>query len=179
MIDFSASGLGLQYGTVRLVPSAAGWATIARELAKDIGVALADSAQAVEHIGSTTVPGLLAKPIIDLAVGLRPGTVVAEITEPMSQLRWIYRGDAGEDGGWVFVMEDTPWHRVAHAHAVEYGGAQWVKYLAFRQLLCGNPTARHAYEATKARSAEEHPDGGRGYTMRKDATVQRLLAGDA
>ncbi len=179
VIDFAGAGLGLQHGTVRLVRSDAGWASIARELTEDVRKAVAHSAQAVEHIGSTAVPGLLAKPIIDLAIGVDSGVDVTEIAEPMSRLGWIYRGDAGGEGGWVFVMEDAPWHRVAHAHGVEFGGPQWIQYLDFRELLRQNPTARRAYEGTKERLAEEHPDGRHRYTAGKSATVQRLLAGDA
>ena len=177
MTDFAATGLGLQYGTVRLVPTDARWATIAQELAEDIRKALAGPAAVVEHIGSTAVPGLLAKPIIDLAVGVDPGTLVTEVAEPMARLGWIYRGDAGDHGGWVFVMEDMPWHRVAHAHGVELGGPQWVRYLELRQLLRENPMARQKYETTKVHAAAEHPDGRHGYTAGKDATVQLLLAG--
>jgi hypothetical protein len=68
-----------------------------------------------------------------------------EIAEPMSQLGWIYRGDAGDDGGWVFVMEDAPWHRVAHAHGVELaapsgsGSSSSASYCVRVQRL-GEPT---------------------------------------
>ena len=176
MTDFAAAGLGLQYETVRLVRADAGWAAIADELAARISVALADLAPAVEHIGSTSVPGLLAKPIIDLAIGMPPGTALDDVAVPMSRLGWIYRGDAGDAGGWVFVMEDAPWHRVAHAHAVELGGPQWVRYLQFRELLRGSATARRTYEEVKQDLAEQHPDGRLHYTAGKDATVQGLLA---
>src|SRR5205085_12276657 len=90
VVDFAAAGLGLQYGTVRLVRADGGWATIGCGLAADIGVALADLASAVEHIGSSAVPGLLAQPIIDLAVAVRPGAAVEEVAASMSQLGWIY-----------------------------------------------------------------------------------------
>jgi len=179
VLDFAGAGLGLQYGTVRLVPADARWALIAHELAADIRAVLGDSVQAVEHVGSTAVPGLLAKPIVDLAVGARPGSTVDEIAEGMSRLGWIYRGDAGDDGGWVFVMEDAPWHRTAHAHVVEFGGSQWVRYLRFRDLLRGNAPARRTYEETKQRLAQQHPDGRRLYTAGKASTVETLLGQDA
>jgi GrpB-like predicted nucleotidyltransferase (UPF0157 family) len=175
-MDFAGAGLGLHYGTVRLVRADAGWASIARELAAEISAVLANVARAVEHVGSTAVPGLLAKPIIDLAVATRPGTAVDDVAEPMSRLGWIYRGDAGDDGGWVFVLEDSPWHRVAHAHGVEFGGSQWVQYLQFRELLRRSAAARRTYEETKQRLAQKYPDGRRRYTAGKDATVQHLLA---
>jgi GrpB-like predicted nucleotidyltransferase (UPF0157 family) len=121
------------------------------------------------------VSGLLAKPIVDLAIGVSTGAAVDDVADALAQLGWIYRGDAGDDGGWIFVMEDSPWHRVAHAHGVEFGGLQWLRYLRFRDLLRDNEVARGAYEATKVRLAVEHPDGGVGYTTGKDVTVCQLL----
>jgi GrpB-like predicted nucleotidyltransferase (UPF0157 family) len=173
--DFAAAGLGLSYGTVRLVRVDEGWGTIALELVADVGMVLADVATAVEHIGSTTVPGLLAKPIIDLAIGLPSGTAVDDVAEPLSRLGWMYRGDAGDDGGWVFVLEDSPWHRVAHAHGVEFGGRQWVRYLQFRDLLHRSASARRTYQDVKLHLAELHPNGRHHYTAGKDETVEHLL----
>ena len=157
VLDFAAAGLGLQYGTVRLVPAEDAWASIARALAADISRVLDGHAIEVEHIGSTAIPGLLAKPIIDLAVALRPGTVVEEIAEPLSGLGWIYRGDAGEDGGWVFVMDDAPWHRVAHAHGVPFGSSQWVRYLQLRDLLRQSAAARQTYAEASSASRRASP----------------------
>jgi GrpB-like predicted nucleotidyltransferase (UPF0157 family) len=155
------------------------WAVIARELADTIVEALDGDATAVEHIGSTAVPGLLAKPIIDLAIGVPSGVTVDDVADDMARIGWIYRGDAGDAGGWVFVLEDAPWHRVAHAHGVEFGGPQWTRYLQFRDLLRRSRAARRAYEETKQRLAKEHPDGRHLYTAGKDPTVERLLAEEA
>jgi GrpB-like predicted nucleotidyltransferase (UPF0157 family) len=176
VLDFAAAGLGLEYGTVRLAPAEHAWASIAGSLAADISSVLADHAIEVEHMGSTAIPRLLAKPIIDLAVALRPDVVVEEIAEPLSGLGWIYRGDAGEDGGRVFVMDDAPWHRVAHAHGVPFGSAQWVRYLQLRDLLRQSAAARQTYAEAKQRLAARFPDGRREYTAGKGPTVQRLLA---
>jgi GrpB-like predicted nucleotidyltransferase (UPF0157 family) len=75
----------------------------------------------------------------------------------------------------VFVLEDSPWHRVAHAHGVDAGGSQWVRYLQLRELLRESATARRTYEEAKQRLSEQHPDGRDLYTAGKDTTVQRLL----
>jgi GrpB-like predicted nucleotidyltransferase (UPF0157 family) len=176
VIDFAAHGLGVQYGTVALVPAKEQWGIIAAELAAQVEAALAGVAQAVEHVGSTSVPGLLAKPIVDLAIGLPAATPLDDVEGPLLQLGWIYRGDAGDDGGWVFVMEDPPRHRVAHAHGVEFGGEQWVRYLKFRHLLRNDATARQTYEDAKAKLAKRFPDGRKGYAAGKGPTVRQLLA---
>ncbi len=176
-VDYAAAGIGLQYGTVRLVRTKETWTSIAEQIAEPLRSALGGVACGVEHVGSTAVPGLLAKPILDFAIGLQPGLAVDAdaITTPMSQLGWIYRGDAGVDGGLVFVLEDTPWCRVAHAHGVEHGGDEWQRYLQFRDLLRESAGACRAYEHTKQRLAAEFPNEREQYTVGKTGTVRRLL----
>lgn len=177
--DFAAAGLGLQQGTVRLVPAKRQWAAVADQLAAEIRSALPGVAAAVAHIGSTAIPGLLAKPVIDLAVAVPAEAAVEDIAGPMARLGWLYRGDAGPDGGWTFVLDDAPGRRVAHAHAVEHGGGQWLRYLQFRELLRSSSTARQTYEAMKRNLAEQHPDARRDYTAGKAIAVQQLLSGHA
>jgi len=144
-------------------------------LAHEVGSNLPDCVVAVEHMGSTSVPELLAKPIIDLAIGVEAGTVVEQLIEPMHDMGWIYRGDAGHDGGWVFVLEDEPRHRVAHAHGVEYDGIDWKRYLALRSLLRESAEARLAYEDAKLALVKDHESDPRAYTAGKSDTLVRLL----
>ncbi len=84
--------------------------------------------------------GLLAKPIIDLAVGNVGDHDVVAIRDSLTSGGWIHRGDAGSHGGYVFVLETRPSHRVAHLHVVEFGGPQWVNSLRLRDLLA-RPTS--------------------------------------
>jgi len=175
-VDFAAAGVGLDYGSVRLVRSRASWLQLGTDLAGSLASVLSGYVIAVEHVGSTAVLGLLAKPIIDLAIGVDAGTAVEALAEPMQQAGWIYRGDAGHQGGWVFVLEDEPWHRVAHAHGVEYDGVDWRRYLAFRELLRNSAAARRIYEETKTGLAREYQSDHRRYTAGKSATVDGLLA---
>ena len=88
---------------------------------------------------------------------------------------WIYRGDAGAQGGHVFVLESTPWHRVAHAHVVEHLGEQWRNYLRLRDLLRRSPGARQRYEDTKRRLINEVGDDRTVYTEGKTEIVASLL----
>ncbi len=89
------AGLGLEDGTVRLVKARAEWGALARRLAGDIARALPDRDSRVEHVGSTAVPGLAAKPIIDLAAGVG-STSAQAVRQPLEQLGYQYGGDAGD-----------------------------------------------------------------------------------
>jgi GrpB-like predicted nucleotidyltransferase (UPF0157 family) len=170
--------LGLPYGQVRLaVGAGTEWARAYARIAAAIREALGDAAAGVEHVGSTAVPGLAAKPIIDIAVGVRPGEPVAELRTHLEPLGFIYRGDLGSQGGLLFVLETAPRHRIAHVHAVEYGGESWVRYLAFRDRLRSDPDARDSYAKLKRILAERFPGDRAAYTAGKDQVISALLSG--
>ena len=177
MIDFDAVGLGLDYGTVRLATTRDEWSVIALELVGEVAAVLGNRAIAVEHIGSTTVPGLLAKPVLDLAAGIDAETAIDAVVTPLEAIGWIYRGDGGERGGHVFVLETRPLHRVAHLHVVVYGGRQWRDYGALRARLRDDPAARAKYSATKVALAAEFGERNdhNQYTDGKAAVVSELL----
>ena len=86
MINFAGEGLGLRYGAVRLVRAEGRWGAIATELAAEIRGAVNDWVESVEHVGSSAVPGMMAKPILDLAVGARAGATVDDISDRMSSV---------------------------------------------------------------------------------------------
>ena len=176
MEDLGAVGIGLDYGKVHLARTNDGWLLAGVRLRHQTAELLGAKALGVEQIGSSAVLGLLAKPIIDLAVGLGRGDEVDPVKSVLEGSGWLYRGDTGADGGHVFVLESRPWHRVAHLHVVEHGGEQWVRYLRLRDLLRNNAAARSRYEAAKVRLASEHPCDHRAYTKGKSPVVLSLLA---
>ena len=170
-------GLGLDYHVLRLDRTDERWVMAGRRLRDDIAAVLVGLAAAVEQIGSSSVIGLLAKPIIDLAVGIAAGEDLPPVRERLEGAGWIYRGDAGANGGHVFVLEVRPWHRVAHIHVVEFEGEQWRNYLLFRDLLRRDPAARARYESVKQQVAVEVGDDRATYTDRKSSIVSHLLDG--
>jgi GrpB-like predicted nucleotidyltransferase (UPF0157 family) len=172
---WTAVGLGLDYGKVGLSRTTQEWLVAGAALRDRVADTL-DVAGRVEQIGSSAVLGLLAKPIVDLAVGLTADDDLPLVTATLEAAGWIYRGDAGAAGGHVFVLETRPWHRVAHLHAVEIDSEQWSNYLRFQNLLRSSPEARDRYEAVKLRLAEQHADDREAYTEAKTQVVTSLLA---
>ncbi len=169
------AGLGLDYGTVALTAARAEWSALAERLADRIRDALAESAVSVEHVGSTAVPGLAAKPIIDLAVGVADHVLNEAVRQSLEALGYEFRGNAGDAGGLVFVLSDRPQHRVAHVHVVDYAGPQWDRYLAFRDLLRRDEAARSVYERTKTDLAAQFANDRKSYQAGKDEVVRHLL----
>jgi GrpB-like predicted nucleotidyltransferase (UPF0157 family) len=150
------------------------WLPAGARLVARLRPLLGDRALAVEHIGSTAVPGLLAKPIIDIAVGVAVGVsaIAGDFVTVMESDGWIYRGARpDEDGGTLFVAETAPLHRVAHVHVVRHNGSAWVRYLGFRDALRGDPELREAYGRLKRGLAAMHPRDRAAYTEGKTGFV--------
>ena len=179
MISLREAGLGLEYGHLELAVVTADWVDIGHELAGEVASTLGLLVHAVEHIGSTAVTGLLAKPIVDLALGYTAAATRGEVESALAGHGWAFRGDAGAEGGHIYVLEAEPAVRVAHAHGVAHAGPQWNRYIEFRDLLRCDPSARQAYAETKARLLGDLTgnDVRKRYTDQKTPVVNSLLRG--
>ncbi|TDD80479.1 GrpB family protein [Actinomadura rubrisoli] len=175
--EWDDARLGLAKGAVRVMDSQPGWSEVYEQLASALRPALGVLATAVEHVGSTSVPGLPAKPIVDIAVGLAANARLVDVVDAVTALGYEFRGDGGEEIGWLFVLETRPLFRVAHVHAVRHGGPQWREYLKFRDRLRSDPAAHHAYAQLKRQLAAVYADDRQAYTAAKTSLVRDLLSG--
>lgn len=171
----TTAGLGLDYDTLRLQPTSQEWVDAGSRLRDHVADLLANRVVGVEQIGSSSVVGLLAKPIVDIAVALAAEHDLQPVHERLVGAGWIYRGDAGARGGHVYVLETQQWHRVAHLHVVDQEGEQWSNYLRLRNLLRRDPSARARYEAVKQQLAGQVADDRTAYTDGKTSIVHQLL----
>lgn len=169
------AGLGLDNDTLRLERTIQEWVDAGARLRDHLADLLANQVADVEQVGSSSVVGLLAKPIIDIAIGLAEEHDLPPVHDSLVGAGWIYRGDAGVSGGHVFVLESKPGHRVAHAHVVDHQSEQWLNYLRLRDLLRADPTARARYEAVKQQLASQVGDDRVAYTDGKTSIVHQLL----
>jgi GrpB-like predicted nucleotidyltransferase (UPF0157 family) len=108
----------------------------------------------IEHIGSTSVPDLCAKPIVDVLVGLRELELTDEQIAAMKELGYTFLGEHGLPGR-LFFRKDPRTH---HVHVVEHGGEHWERQLTFRDALRNDAEERRRYDEFKRRLAGEgHP----------------------
>lgn len=127
----------------------------------------------IEHIGSTSVPGLTAKPVVDILVGLRlAGHDV--IGAALERLGYEALGEAGVPGRLYFRMRDSP--QPFNVHVVERGGALWRNNLVFRDFLRTHSEEATAYAQAKQVAAEAAPASLIEYSELKAQTVDSLLA---
>jgi len=127
--------IGLAKGTVRVVPHHSSWQDGFEQerlvLEEHIGGHVLD----IQHVGSTAVPGLDAKPIIDTAIAVASPAVIPACGQRLCDLGYIDRGDAGMEGGYFFVKESLPEVRTHHLHVESIDDPQWHNYLRFRDTL--------------------------------------------
>ncbi len=156
---------------VEVVEHDPAWAEAAAAEAARVTEAL--EAVAVEHVGSTAVPGLAAKPVLDLLAGL-PGDahVRPEQIGAMEELGYECLGEFGLPGR-IFFYKDTDGRRTHHVHAVEHGGDQWRRHLAVRDYLRAHPDEAARYAAVKG-AAAARTAGREAYWEAKSAYVEEL-----
>lgn len=144
----------MPFDRVELVEYDPSWARLFEEERARLTAVFDRNAIAIEHIGSTSVPGLSAKPIVDVLVGLGELDVTAEQILAMAELAYEYLGEHGLPGRLFFRKHP----RTHHVHVVEYDGIHWQRQLAFRDALRNDADERRRYEAFKRRlAAEGHP----------------------
>lgn len=173
-----SGSLGLESGVVRLVAYDPAWPALFAAESARIAAAAAPHAPALEHVGSTAVPGLDAKPVLDILAGYPPGAAVAEHVAGLVRAGYEHRGENGIPGR-EFFRRGAP--RAWHVHLVVQDGAFWREHLAFRDHLRAHREVRDAYAALKRALAERHPRDRAAYIDGKTAfvrdVVRRALAG--
>jgi GrpB-like predicted nucleotidyltransferase (UPF0157 family) len=118
-----------------------------------IAAALDDRSVLIEHVGSTSIPMIHAKPILDIAIlcgekGLEP------LAQALLGLGYDYRGQFGEERGHYYAVLDKENVRLCQAHIFTEANADWHATLSFHDLLRQNPELAHEYDEYKRRLAK-------------------------
>jgi GrpB-like predicted nucleotidyltransferase (UPF0157 family) len=171
--------LGLVRGTVRLVAYDARWPGLFASEAQRLRGSLATLAIAVEHVGSTSVPGLESKPVIDILLGIPKLRAPIELYDALAALGYVHRPLDPVPGRLYFPMDDAKGLRVYHVSACEAGSAFWREHVVFRNRLRADPRLAEAYAALKRTLAARHRRDRLAYTDGKGAFVASVLAGES
>jgi len=138
--------------------------------------ALGATLVAVHHIGSTSVPGLEAKPIIDLMPLVTSLADLDRDRGPVEALGYRWHGELGIAGRRYCTLEDAGGRRLVQLHFFAGDSPQVRRHIAFRDYLRAHPEAAAAYAAEKRRARDLHPDDTHAYTDEKDAWIRRTEA---
>ena len=167
--------IGLERHTVRVVAHRAEWRGLFEREERALRGRVGHLAVDIQHVGSTAVPGLDAKPIIDIALAVRSARDVPRLVGPLGELGYVYGGDAGSDGGHVFVKESAPDVRTHHLHVVAADDPQWRGWLLFRDKLRADEALRARYAGLKKALQERYAGDRKGYTEAKNEFVRGLV----
>ena len=136
---------------------------------------MGDSAVDIQHIGSTAIPLIHAKPILDIVVGVRKLNDIQPYMETLRSAGVVFRGE-DVPGQLLFVRgdfnEDTRTH---HIHVVRWNGTEWNNYINFRDYLNAFPEKAQLYDVCKQRLAVRFPDDRKRYTSGKKELMNTLL----
>lgn len=168
--------IGLQRKTVRVEEHKTAWRLEFEKTKAAILEKLANESIEIQHIGSTSIKNLAAKPIIDIAIGLEKLTeeTIIRMVPKLEELGMKYKGNRFERGGYLFVIEVSEEVISHHIHIVEIGDEQWTNYLNFRDTLRNNPKIANEYAQLKIELAKKYPNNRPMYTNSKDEFVSRI-----
>lgn len=169
----TGSILGLPPKTVRLRSHASAWPELYRReeaLLREVagGVLLS-----IQHVGSTCIRGLKAKPIIDILGGVEALAQGRELAGPLRKAGYDYLGGDLVPNHHVYGKGE---HRTHLLHVVEYNGSAWRRVIAFRDIMLEYPDVAARYEALKIRLSREFSTDRAAYGEAKTAYIDRILA---
>jgi GrpB-like predicted nucleotidyltransferase (UPF0157 family) len=167
--------LGLASKTVRVVPYDVRWSSLFSAEASRLADAIASAglpALRFEHVGSTSVPGLAAKPILDIAAGRASGVAASVYVKVLEDSGYVYRGESGLPGREFFRRGQLRSH---HLHLVEHDGWHWRRFLGFRDALQSDAALRDAYAALKHDLAAQYPHDREAYIDGKTGFVEDVV----
>ncbi len=165
---------GLQRGTVQVVSYDEAWPDdFAAEQLVLVPI-FGGQAVAIEHVGSTAVPSLSAKPIIDIEVGLRDFAAWRQFVPALEAAGYVFMPERVRDIE-VFTPKGPEARRTHHLHLTQYAGSEWRRTLAFRDALRNDAGLLQEYQTLKQRLAKQYPDDRAAYTAGKAAFIRRVL----
>jgi GrpB-like predicted nucleotidyltransferase (UPF0157 family) len=157
----------------------ANWPVLFEEEAHRLHIAFGSAAQRIEHVGSTSVPALAARPIIDIQVSVASLVPHGRYVAPMATLGYRHVALVDFDLVYPFFHKPAEWPSTHHVHLCDAGGEQEWKHLAFRDYLRAHPSVAREYEAFKSELARAH-DGdtlksSEAYSLAKSGFVANVL----
>lgn len=165
--------IGLKSGTVKLSRYSATWAQRYRQEQVRLRRMTGKSRYCLEHIGSTAVPGLDAKPIIDMAMRIPSFKRLPLWISRLEKAGYVYKGEYGLSGRHFFVKGSPVTH---HLHLVTPACKHWDRWMLFRDFLRANPVEATRYNKAKQALSRKYPNNRDAYTRAKTPVITRLLA---
>ena len=138
--------------------------------------ALGQLAIRIEHIGSTSVAGLSAKPIIDIDVVIKDYTVFEDVVSALGEIGYQHSGDLGIVGREAFNYEGKDHLRKHHLYVCPADSPELKRHIAFRDYLRTHPEAVREYSRIKEEGAKQYPYDIERYIEHKSPFIEKIYA---
>jgi len=166
--------IGLKHNQNLLVNYDPAWPLLFEKERDRLQSVLLSIPRGIEHYGSTAVPGLSAKPIIDILMGVLPLNDWVQCKQPLESLGYDYAEHAGVPGHYIFGRGRDLSERTHLVHIVEFNGRSWRFNLAFRDALRANRNLREEYLIAKQAASNMAPEGRAKYNELKQAFFDKV-----
>lgn len=150
------------------------WKNDFDEIKQELVNAIGDLIVGIEHVGSTSVEGLSAKPIIDIDVVISDYSVFDSIVSKLSTIGYVHKGDLGIKDREVFKYSDKPHLLKHHLYVCPQNSKELLRHITFRDFLRNNPEAVKKYSKVKENAAKLFPDNMDKYIEYKSPCIEEL-----
>ena len=164
--------LGLEKGCVKLLPHDEQWHQLFADEKARLEDAIGAFIVGIEHIGSTSVCGIAAKPILDIAIAITDKANGEKCVAPLENLGYVYRGENGIAGRFYF-RKGVP--RTHHLHMLLADSDELQNHLLFRDYLRRNKATAEEYDRLKKELAQKYELDRDAYLDGKAGFVERIL----
>lgn len=159
---------------VEVIPHRPDWHSAFKYESMQVMLALGDNVAAVHHIGSTAIPKIYAKPIIDMLVEVKEISKIDERSPAMRRLGYEVMGEFGIPGRRFFCKDDDHGIRRHHIHTFEVGSDQIERHLTFRDYMTAHAKDAQKYSDLKQELAKQYPNDIEGYIDGKDEFIKKI-----
>ena len=166
--------MGLKSGFVAVEEYTPAWRDAFERERSSLVAALGPVALAVEHVGSTAVPGLCAKPVIDIAVGAESLETGRGAIPALTALGYEFKGEAGIPGRHFFAKGSRD-DRPHYVHVEPLAGELWRNHILFRDYLRCHADEVMVYAQLKRDLAKQFGNDRASYALAKDGYIERVL----
>ena len=167
-------GIGLERGIVRLSAYDPEWPRLFEEERQRLQEALGDQVLDIQHVGSTSIPGCTAKPILDIAMAVESFEAAFACVPLIERLGYEFMGELGIPRRHYFVKRDP--RSTHHIHMLERTSQEYEAQLLFRDYLRSHPEAVEQYVALKEGLRQRYPNDREAYTDGKTEFIKNILS---
>ena len=165
--------IGLKRGTVKLAEYDRAWSKLFdQEKNRIINKIEENNISDIQHIGSTAIPNIKSKPIIDMLAGVARLKDANELIKPLDELGYKFYRKSNQE---IFFAKGPDKKRTHYLHIVRHRGIKWKNDLFFRDYLLIHPNEAKKYEILKVKLAKENKNTRSVYTKKKNTFIKEIL----